>query len=381
MATLNPVSLLQRAGVFSTIPAAVARTAGALHLARTTLAREPAPVAPSPADVVHVIGAARLLRYRRHREAPVGVVKAPILLSPSLINRLYVLDLKAGLSVVEQLLKAGHPVYGIDWGDPGEAERGVNFEGFVQRLADFLATACDDAAVETMTVLGHCLGGTMAAALAATRPIHLQSLVLLTAPLTFHDDSLLSAWSRAPFVDPRDLTRLVGHVPAWITQPTFQALKPMGQTTKALRLWQSLGNPTFLEFFRCLETWINDNVAIPDAFFEDLISQLYRNDALNLGTLRFKDGPVILEDITVPTLTIAASDDHIVQPSSAVTPTRRFASVVNVAEVIDGGHIGVVVGSVARRRLWPLLLSWLDEHGGVASAVASTMTPPSTSAH
>lgn len=374
MATLNPVSLLQRAGVFSTIPAAIARTAGALHLARATVAREPAPVAPSPADVVHVIGAARLLRYRRHREAPVGVAKAPILLSPSLINRLYVLDLKAGLSVVEQLLKAGHPVYGIDWGDPGEAERGVNFEGFVQRLADFLATACDDAAVETMTVLGHCLGGTMAAALAATKPTHLQSLVLLTAPLTFHDDSLLSAWSRAPFVDPRDLTRLVGHVPAWITQPTFQALKPMGQTTKALRLWQSLGNPTFLEFFRCLETWINDNVAIPDAFFEDLISQLYRNDALNLGTLRFKDGPVILEDIQVPTLTIAASDDHIVQPSSAVTPSRRFASVVNVAEVIDGGHIGVVVGSVARRRLWPLLLSWLDQHGGVTSAASSTTT-------
>jgi polyhydroxyalkanoate synthase len=380
MATLNPVSLLQRAGVFSTIPAVVARTAGALHLARTTLAREPAPVAPSPADVVHVIGAARLLRYRRHREAPVGVVKAPILLSPSLINRLYVLDLKAGLSVVEQLLKAGHPVYGIDWGDPGEAERGVNFEGFVQRLADFLAIACDDAAVETMTVLGHCLGGTMAAALAATRPIHLQSLVLLTAPLTFHDDSVLSAWSRAPFVDPRDLTRLVGHVPAWITQPTFQALKPMGQTTKALRLWQSLGNPTFLDFFRCLETWINDNVAIPDAFFEDLISQLYRNDALSQGTLRFKDGPVILEDIAVPTLTIAASDDHIVQPSSAVTPSRRFASVVNVAEVIDGGHIGVVVGSVARRRLWPLLLSWLDQHGGVTSAAASTTTTTSTAA-
>ena len=380
MATLNPVSLLQRAGVFSTIPTAIARTAGALHLARATVAREPAPVAPSPADVVHVIGAARLLRYRRHREAPVGVVKAPILLSPSLINRLYVLDLKAGLSVVEQLLKAGHPVYGIDWGDPGEAERGVNFEGFVQRLADFLATACDDASVETMTVLGHCLGGTMAAALAATKPTHLQSLVLLTAPLTFHDDSLLSAWSRAPWVDPRDLTRLVGHVPAWITQPTFQALKPMGQTTKALRLWQSLGNPTFLEFFRCLETWINDNVAIPDAFFEDLISQLYRNDALNLGTLRFKDGPVILEDIQVPTLTIAASDDHIVQPSSAVTPTKRFASVVNVAEVIDGGHIGVVVGSVARRRLWPLLLSWLDQHGGVTSAAASTATATATAA-
>jgi polyhydroxyalkanoate synthase len=375
MATLNPASLLHRAGLFSTIPNAIARTAGAMQLARATVAREPAPVAPSPADVIHVIGAARLLRYRRHAEAPVGVVKAPILLSPSLINRLYVLDLKAGISVVEQFLKAGHPVYGIDWGDPGEAEAGVSFEGFVQRLADFLATACDDASVESMTLLGHCLGGTMAAALAATAPTHIKSLVLLTAPLTFHDKSLLSAWSRAPFVDPKDLTRLVGHVPAWITQPTFQALKPMGQATKALRLWQSLGNPTFLEFFRCLETWINDNVAIPDAFFEDLISELYRKDALNLGTLLFKNGPVILEDIEVPTLTIAASEDHIVPPASAIEPTRRFASVVNRQEVLDGGHIGVVVGSVARRRLWPSLLSWLDEQG---STKATPMTMSAT---
>jgi polyhydroxyalkanoate synthase len=164
-------------------------------------------------------------------------------------------------------------------------------------------------------------------------------------------------------------------VPAWITQPTFQALKPMGQATKALRLWQSLGNPTFLEFFRCLETWINDNVAIPDAFFEDLISELYRKDALNLGTLLFKNGPVILEDIEVPTLTIAASEDHIVPPASAIEPTRRFASVVNRQEVLDGGHIGVVVGSVARRRLWPSLLSWLDEQG---STKATPMTMSAT---
>ncbi len=364
MASLNPVSILSRAGVFSALPNALARSAGALHLARVTVAREPAPVAPSPADVMHSIGAAMLLRYRPHPEAPQnGPAKAPILLAPSLINRLYVLDLKEGISVVEQLVKAGHPVYGIDWGDPGEAERGVGFEGFVERLASFLEVACADAHVDSMTVLGHCLGGTMAAALAATQPARMRSLVLLTAPLTFHDSGLLSAWSRAPFLDPRDLTRLVGHVPAWITQPTFQILKPMGQTSKVMRLWQSLGNPTFLEFFRCLETWINDNVAIPDAFFEDLIGQLYQGDALIKGTLRFKTGPVLLEDIEIPTLSIAATEDHIVPVQSAVGPAAQFSSTDNRVEVLDGGHIGVVVGSLARRKLWPLLLSWLDEQG------------------
>ncbi len=358
---LAPSAVLKRLGAFDTVPNAIARASGAMYLARVTAAREPAPVAPSPADVIHTIGAAKLLRYRAHEDAADVVGKAPVLLSPSLVNRLYVLDLKAGISVVEQLLKAGHAVYAIDWGDPGEAERGLGFEGVTERLEHFLEEACVDANVEKMTVLGHCLGGTVAAALAATNDEHLQSLVLLTTPLGFHDSGLLSAWSRAPFLDPKDITRLVGHVPAWITQPTFQILKPLGQTTKVLRLWQSLGNPTFLEFFRCLETWINDNVSIPDAFFEDLISRLYQGNAFVNGTLMFKDGPVVIEQITVPTLSIAASEDHIVPCASAVQPAKRFASAMNRQVVLDGGHIGVVVGSLARRKLWPLLLEWLAE--------------------
>jgi polyhydroxyalkanoate synthase len=379
MVSLSPSSVLRRLGTFTTVPDAIARTAGALSLARASVAREPAPVAPSPADVIHRIGAARLLRYRRHPEAARVVGKAPILLSPSLINRLYVLDLKTGISVVEQLLKAGHPVYGIDWGDPGEAERGVGFEGFVERLANMLEEACVDANVEKMTVLGHCLGGTIAAALAATNDEHMQSLVLLTTPLSFHDKGLLSTWSRAPFIDAKDITRVVGHVPAWITQPTFQALKPMGQVSKVLRLWQSLGNPTFLEFFRCLETWINDNVAIPDAFFEDLIGQLYQQDALVKGNVIFKDGPVVLEQISVPCLAVAASEDHIVPSSSAVDPAKRFGSVVNRQVVMEGGHIGVVVGSLARRKLWPLLLEWLAEQEAPAAPVPSPAAASSTS--
>lgn len=366
MVSLNPAALLQKSGVFAVVPNALARTAGFLHLSRVTLAREPAPVAPSAADVLHVAGAAQLLRYRS-KGTP--LTKAPILLCPSLINRLYVLDLKDGLSVVDVLLQAGHPVYGIDWGQPGDAERGVSFEEFTTtRLKNFLAAACDDAGVEKMTLLGHCLGGTMSAALAAVDDARIQSLVLLTAPLTFHDRGLLSAWTRAPFFNPRDVTAVVGHVPGWVTQPAFQILKPMGQTTKALRLWQNLGNPTFLEFFRCLETWINDNVAIPDGFFHDLVEQLYQKDALAEGTLLFEGGPVILENISAPVLCIAAAADHIVPHASATEPVKRFASTHKRIELLDGGHIGVVVGGLARRRLWPLLLEWLDQHGAPASA-------------
>ncbi len=350
--------ILSRSGLFSAVPTALARMNGAMMLARVSLDRTPAPVAPSPAVVIATEGAAQLMRY----EAVPGVAKKdPILLCPSLINRLYVLDLKEGISVVEVLRKAGHTVYGIDWGEPGEAERGVRFEGFVRRLQRFLEVGCADAGVERMHLLGHCLGGTMATALAATDDSRIQSLINLTAPVAFHDAGLLSKWTRAPFFHAENVVRAVGHVPPWLTQPAFQILKPMGQPSKALRLFQSLDKPQFLEFFRCLETWINDNVSIPDAFFVDLVEVLYKKDGLVTGKLHFAEGPVVLEEVTVPLLTVAAAEDHIVPKDSALAGVARFSSKKKRTEVLPGGHIGVVVGGLARRRLWPLLLEWLEE--------------------
>jgi polyhydroxyalkanoate synthase len=370
-ATMSLVTrIASRAGVFSAVPDAVARGAGALTLARWSLSRQPAPVAPSSADVIAVSGAARLLRYRG--KPGIALSKAPLLLCPSLINRLYVLDLMEGLSVVDALLSAGHPVYGIDWGDPGIAEHGVDLEGFVTvRLRSFLQTACTDAHVDRMAVLGHCLGGTMATALAAVDDRQMASLILLTAPLSFHDGGMLSAWTRTPLFDPMDLVRIVGHVPGWVTQPAFSVLKPLGQTTKVLRLWQSLGDPKFLEMFRCLETWINDNVAIPDAFFVDLVEQLYQQDALAQGRLAFSTGPVRLDAVKVPVLAIAAAQDHIVPPSSALDPVAQFASTTKRCELLDGGHIGVVVGGLGRKRLWPLLIDWLRAPAAAASPLGA----------
>lgn len=351
-------NLLARLGALTAVPKALARMNGAASLAHAAIMKTPAPVAPSPALVIDIVGAARLLRYERVPGAP---HKEPILLCPSVINRLYVLDLKSGISVVEVLRNAGHDVYGIDWGEPGADEVGVGFEGFVKRLGQLLAVACKDAGTDKMHVLGHCLGGTMAIALAATDDTHVQSLILLTAPLGFHDTGLLSAWTRAPFFDPQAVVDAVGHVPAWITQPAFQVLKPMGQPVKALRLFQSLDKPQFLEFFRCLETWINDNVSIPSGFFVDLVNQLYKRDALQNDALLFKEGPVLLESVEVPVFVIAAQQDHIVPHASATRGMDRVSSKKKKIEVLPGGHIGVVVGSLARRRLWPELLAWLDE--------------------
>ena len=71
-------------------------------------------------------------------------------------------------------------------------------------------------------------------------------------------------------------------------------------------------------------------------------------------------------------MTIAASEDHIVPPPSALCGYERFSSDINEKVVIPGGHIGVVVGGRGKRVLHNTLGEWFGEQG---DAMPATSTP------
>ena len=79
-------------------------------------------------------GTTRLLDY-----GPPGA--APVLVVPSLINRAYILDLAPGNSLLRHLAGAGLRPLLVDWGRPGEAERGFT-------LDDYIAGRLEQAAME-----------------------------------------------------------------------------------------------------------------------------------------------------------------------------------------------------------------------------------------
>ncbi|HEY8079017.1 MAG TPA: alpha/beta fold hydrolase, partial [Labilithrix sp.] len=148
-------------------------------------------VGATPADVVHRENKWRLLRYRPRPEGP--KYETPILLVPSLINRHYVMDLLPGKSMAEDLVKAGHDVYCIDWGTPGDEDRFLTFDDVCDR---YLGRAVRHVAKHSKRgkahVLGYCLGGTLAVIHAAVHKKHVASLLLIAAPVAFDDDGLLA---------------------------------------------------------------------------------------------------------------------------------------------------------------------------------------------
>ncbi len=184
---------------------------GVFNLVRRVRAGLPE-VGLTPADVVHRENKWTLLRYRARPEGRAPGL--PLLIVPSLINRHYVLDLMPGKSFVEYLVGSGRDVYLIDWGTPTDEDRFVTFDDVCDRaLARALRVATRHAGTRGAHVLGYCLGGTLTAIHAAVRPRRVASLTVLAAPVDFHDEGVLSQWTRTRSFDVRALVRATGLVP------------------------------------------------------------------------------------------------------------------------------------------------------------------------
>src|SRR4051794_34235911 len=169
------------------------------------------PVGTTPSDAVHRENKWRLLRYRPRAEGP--AFRTPVLLIPSLINRHYVLDLLPGKSFAEYLVNAGHDVYCIDWGTPGDEDRDLTFDtivdGYIGRAT---RVAAKISGADRVHLLGYCMGGTLGAIHAAARPEKIASLVALAAPIRFGGEGLLSAWTRSETFNVRAMLDACGNV-------------------------------------------------------------------------------------------------------------------------------------------------------------------------
>jgi polyhydroxyalkanoate synthase len=326
----------------------------------------PAPVVgATPADVVHRENKWRLLRYRSERRAH----PTPVLLIPSLINRHYVLDLMPGKSFAEHMIAEGHDVYCIDWGTPTDEDRYVTFDDVCDRaIGRALRVAGKSSPDGTVHVLGYCLGGTLAAIHAAARPERVRSLTLVAAPVRFSDESLLTAWTSTRTFDVRALVGAMGVVPWQLMQSAFQMLRPTLGLSKAVTLAHRASDDLFLDGFFALETWGNDNVALPGAFYETYIEELYRRDRLIHDDFALSGVPVRLGAIACPVLCVSFEHDNVVPWRSAAALLEKISSATKEHLHLPGGHVGAMVSSSAKKKLWPTMSAFWQTHGARVEA-------------
>jgi polyhydroxyalkanoate synthase subunit PhaC len=332
-----------------------------------SLLSRPAPaVGATPADVVHRENKWSLLRYRGN-----PTKKTPVLIVPSLINRHYVLDLLPGKSFVEFMVAQGHDVFMIDWGRPTDEDRFLTFDDVCDK---YIGRAIRKAAALSGTkvhLLGYCLGGTLAAIHAAAHPEHVASIAQLAAPVSFEDDGQLAAWTRSSTFDVGAVLSAFGNVPSWLMQASFQMLRPTMNLSKLVHLVDKAGDDDFLEGFRAMETWANDNVDFPGEVYRRYIQELYRENRLVKGTMRLGGKPARLESITCPVLCITFEHDNIVPAKSASAMLDHIASEDKEHLHLPGGHVGSVVSRAAKKHLWPKISAFWASRDGAEKKAAT----------
>lgn len=318
------------------------------------------PVEPTPKDVVFRNGTASLYRFRREGTTGPNADGPVVLLVPSMINRWYVLDLRAGASVAEAFVNAGFDTFLLDWGIPEDEDRHTTWADAVAKLHRVVRRVKRFRDTEQLGILGYCMGATLCGVYLATHPDEASAFANLAGPFDFSHAGLLGEMVNPEWFDV-DAVVAAGNVRPVQMQSGFVAMRPTGDLSKIVS-WLDRGlDPKFRESFSALDEWASDNIAFPAEAYRTYIRELYQNNLLVQGEHWVGGKRADLGNITCPVLTIAASRDHICPDAAALGLNEHVSSEVNEHVIVPGGHVGAVVGSRAARDLYPKMTSWFQE--------------------
>jgi polyhydroxyalkanoate synthase len=309
-------------------------------------------------------GSTRVLDYRgtgegaAAGEADMGAAP-PVLMIPSLINRAYVLDLSERRSLARHLAGQGLAPFLVDWGAPGEVERGFGLDEYIlgrlMRAVDAVKAATGHGRV---TLMGYCMGGLLALPVALARPDEIAGLALLATPWDFHCDGGAQARFAARVLAPwLPFFTAMGGVPVDVLQMLFASLDPCLALKKFLAFSDFAPDSPEAEAFVALEDWLNDGVELAPKVAEECLVGWYGENRPGRGAWRVGGTPVRPDALGVASLVVVPESDRIVPPGSA----RALAALMPAAQVIEprAGHIGMVVGGRAVREAWAPLAKWL----------------------
>jgi polyhydroxyalkanoate synthase subunit PhaC len=311
-------------------------------------------IAPTPCDEVLRRGPMRVMRYR----ATAPRRGLPVLLVPSIINRAYVFDLREGQSLVAALLEAGFDAFLVDWGAPVNADAHLDLAGYALSLLGRAVDATLAASgASALQLFGYCLGGTFSLIHAARRPSKVAGVVALTTPVDLAEPGAMGRLTDPALVDIDALCRAFKVVPGPALWAAFQALDPLGNARKA-RVLAGEEDEAKQARMAAQERWLADPVPMTARVLQDIVTRLYRENALAKGTLTLEGTPVRLKDGRAPVLNLIATHDTVVPPAASRALAELWGGRVDTVEV-PAGHIGITVGSQAPRFMWRAATEWL----------------------
>ena len=307
------------------------------------------------------------MEWLAHRRPPVVGPSAEARV-PAPIKRAYIWDLAPGASPVRLLAEAGFAVSLLEWLDPDPSESDAGIDTFVDRIGAAV-DAVRAQGGDTPVLVGHSLGGTLAALFAARYPERSAGLALVEAPLHFGPDAGAFAPLVATSPHARWLESGLGLVPGTFLDLVTTAAAPREFVAERhVDFWTSLAGGA-LRLHLQVHRWSLDELALPGRLVVQIVEDLYRNDRFRRGDLLVAGSRVGPDTLTVPMLNVVDPHDLAI-PAGSILPFHHAAASPRKQLLSYRGepgvalrHVGVLVGPRALATVWPEIVAWLRELG------------------
>ena len=351
-AGLDPVSIAER--IQSEVQRAIERSIKGVEYFSTS----GPPLGSTPKDVLHSRGTMNLYHYRPLVDE---VYRVPVLIVMATTNRGYILDLVPGQSFIEFLLKRGYDVYMLDWNPPKPEEKSLRMEDYVlDFIPDCITRVQQDSGEKDVSVIGYCFGGVLSLLYGSIfNDGPMKNLICFTTPVDFRELKIFANFSDRRYFDVDRLLESAGNLPPELILSSFEMLRPASRAAGQVQLWENIWNDEYVKSYRMFDRWATDTLPLAGEYFRCITKDLMWENKLFDDTMSVGGRAAKLENIKVPILHAVAEHDHIVPYDAAKHLIAKVGSTDKEEVMLKGGHVSLVAGANAVKRLWPKLDNWL----------------------
>ncbi|MBU9713075.1 alpha/beta fold hydrolase [Bacillus tamaricis] len=287
--------------------------------------------------------------------------KTPLFLVYSLINQSYILDLAPGMSMIEAFVELGYDVYLLDFGIPGLEDSDTSLDDYIVKYIEKgVKRSLYHSGAEEVTLVGYCLGGTLATIYATITKTPIKNIVLFAPPLDFGQTPIPSEWEKALRSGEFSLDSVIdeyGIIPPKIVEHVLRLTIAPITYSSYISLIKRADDEEYIKKWKLFNRWLKSHIPFAGATLKQLITDLGIDNKLIKNKLIIDGKLADLKNISSNLLVVSTTDDKIVPEELTKSIIPLVSSKDKLYKRVKGGHVTLAL----KGKIPSFLEEWLGE--------------------
>ncbi|APH03789.1 alpha/beta fold hydrolase [Bacillus weihaiensis] len=285
--------------------------------------------------------------------------RVPLFLVYSLVNQPFILDMAPGNSVIENFTRNGFEVYLLDFGIPGYEDKDITaIDYVVDYIQKGVRRAIRHSNAKEITLIGYCLGGTLATMYTTIAEEPIRNLIVNVSPIDFETVPYfkeIAQASKEGLLDVNDLLETTGLVSGRAMKAAMRMVTSPIYFSPYLSLLNKAYDDQYVEKWKRLKKWTDGHIPFTGAAMKELIEELGKGNKLIDGGLKIHGKEAHLSNIHANLLVISNDFDRLVLKEQNIRVIDYVSSKDKTFKLEKGGH----TTRANDNHLPPLLANWL----------------------